>query len=105
MDRTHAFFERYGPKTIIFARFVPIVRTFTPFVAGLGRMTYKRFILFSMIATAAWVSTFLPLGYFFANHPFVKKNFTLVIFAIIGISILPGLIEFLRIRARSRNNP
>ena len=105
LDKTHAFFETYGPKTIIFARFVPIVRTFTPFVAGLGRMTYKRFLVFSVIATAAWVATFLPLGFFFANHPLVKKNFTLVIFAIIGISILPGAIEFLRVRAKSRNNP
>lgn len=102
LDRTHAFFETYGPKTIIFARFVPIVRTFTPFVAGLGKMTYKRFIGFSLVATAAWVGLFLPLGYFFANHPLIKKNFTAVIFAIIVLSVLPGLIEFIRVRWLSK---
>ena len=98
LERTHAFFEKYGAKTIVFARFVPIVRTFTPFVAGLGKMTFRRFLLFSVIATGAWVGVFLPMGYFFANHPLVKKNFTAVIFAIIALSVMPGVIEFLRVR-------
>ena len=98
--RTQAFYDRYGGKTIIIARFIPIVRTFAPFVAGIGKMQYRRFFSFNVIGAVAWVGLLLPLGYAFADLPFVKKNFHVVIFAIIGISILPAVIEFLRERAK-----
>jgi membrane-associated protein len=104
LDRTHAFFEKYGGKTIIIARFVPIVRTFTPFVAGVGAMTYRRFVAYSVVGAALWVIGFLLAGYFFGNFPFVKKNFTLVILAIIVISLLPGVIEFFRARRQNRRD-
>ena len=96
LDRTHRFYERYGGKTIIIARFIPILRTFAPFVAGIGRMTYLRFILYNIVGGVAWIGAFLLGGYFFGALPFVKQNFSLVILAIIVISMLPGLIEFLR---------
>jgi membrane-associated protein len=96
LNRTHLFFEKYGGKTIIIARFVPIIRTFAPFVAGIGSMTYVRFISYNVIGGIVWIASFAFSGYFFGNIPMVKKNFTLVIFAIIIISILPGVIEFMR---------
>jgi membrane-associated protein len=96
LNRTHLFFEKYGGKTIIIARFVPIIRTFAPFVAGIGSMTYVRFISYNVIGGIVWIASFAFAGYFFGNIPMVKKNFTLVIFAIIIISILPGVIEFMR---------
>ena len=96
LNRTHQFFEKYGGKTIIIARFVPIIRTFAPFVAGIGSMTYTRFISYNIIGGIVWIASFAFAGYFFGNIPMVKKNFTLVIFAIIIISILPGVIEFMR---------
>lgn len=99
--KTQAFYDKYGGKTIIIARFIPIVRTFAPFVAGIGKMQYKKFFSFNVIGAIAWVGLLLPLGYAFADLPFVKKNFHVVIFAIIGISILPAVIEILRERARS----
>ena len=102
LDRTHKFYERYGGKTIIIARFIPIIRTFAPFVAGIGRMTYLRFILYNVVGGIAWVGTFLCGGYFFGALPFIKQNFSLVILAIIVISMLPGLIEFLRHKFSSR---
>jgi len=102
LDRTHKFYERYGGKTIIIARFIPIIRTFAPFVAGIGRMTYLRFILYNVVGGIAWVGTFLCGGYFFGALPFIKQNFSLVILAIIIISMLPGLIEFLRHKFSSR---
>lgn len=98
--RTNAFFERYGGKTIIFARFVPIVRTFAPFVAGAGAMTYGRFMMFNVVGAFLWVLLLVPAGYFFANFEFVKKNFSAVILGIIVISILPGVIEVMRERKR-----
>ncbi len=98
LDKTHRFYERYGGKTIIFARFVPIVRTFAPFVAGVGSMSYSRFIAFNIIGAVAWIAAFILAGYFFGAIPMVKKNFTIVIFAIIFLSILPGVIEYLRHR-------
>jgi membrane-associated protein len=98
LDRTHRFFEKYGGKTIIFARFVPIVRTFAPFVAGIGAMTYWKFLAYNVIGGVLWVFGFVLAGYFFGNIPVVKRNFTLVIFAIIFLSILPGVIEFVRSR-------
>jgi membrane-associated protein len=102
LDRTHAFYEKHGGKTIILARFIPIIRTFAPFVAGIGAMTYSRFILYNVVGGVAWVALFVFGGYFFGNLPMVKDNFTLVILAIILISVMPGVIEFLRERARSR---
>ncbi len=99
--RTHQFYERYGGKTIIFARFIPIIRTFAPFVAGIGSMTYGRFITYNIAGGIAWVVIFVLGGYFFGNIPFVKQNFSLVIAAIIFLSILPGIIEILRHRKDS----
>jgi membrane-associated protein len=98
LARTHAFFEKHGGKTIIIARFAPIIRTFAPFVAGAGAMSYPRFIVYNIIGGIAWVWSFLALGYFFGGVPAIKKNFTLVIVAIVIISIMPGVIEFFRAR-------
>ncbi len=96
LDRTHAFFERYGGKTILMARFVPIVRTFTPFVAGMGAMNYGRFLGYSVTATLLWVGLVLPAGYFFGNIPAIKKHFELVVLGIIFVSCLPMVIELWR---------
>lgn len=93
LAKTHEYFEKYGGKTIIIARFVPIVRTFAPFVAGIGAMTYGRFLLFNVIGGTLWVSLFIFGGYFFGNIPVVKHNFTLVILIIILISVLPAVYE------------
>lgn len=98
IDRTHRFYEKYGGKTIIFARFVPIIRTFAPFVAGIGRMSYWQFAVYNVVGGLVWISSFLYAGYFFGNLPAVKENFTLVILGIIVVSILPGVIEVLRAR-------
>lgn len=100
LHRTHEFYERYGGKTIIIARFVPIIRTFAPFVAGIGSMTYPRFIAYNVIGGIAWILIFTLGGYFFGNIPIVKRNFTLVIMVIIVISVMPGVIEYFRHRAR-----
>jgi membrane-associated protein len=102
LERTHEFYERYGGKTIILARFVPIVRTFAPFVAGMGRMTYRKFMAYNVVGGIVWVASFLLLGWKFGNLESVRKNFTLVILAIIVISILPGVVEFLREWRRAR---
>lgn len=96
LEKTHAFYEKHGGKTIIIARFVPIVRTFAPFVAGMGDMHYGRFIRYNIIGALAWVLLFSYLGYFFANIPLVKNNLGLVLGAIIVISILPAIIEIVR---------
>ena len=98
LDRTHQFYEKYGGKTIIIARFVPIIRTFAPFVAGIGSMTYWRFISYNVIGGIAWIVLCILAGYLFGNLPIVKDNFSLVIVAIIIISILPGVIEYMRHR-------
>ena len=103
LDRTNTFFEKYGKKTIIFARFVPIVRTFTPFVAGMGAMNYPRFLGASILATAFWVGLILPAGWFFGNMEPVKKHFELVVIGIIVVSAMPMLIEILRARKDKRN--
>jgi membrane-associated protein len=95
---TQAFYEKYGGKTIIMARFVPIVRTFAPFVAGIGQMTYRRFFIYNVVGAVAWVVLLTPMGYWFGQLPFVKKNFELVILAIIFLSVLPAVIEFWRER-------
>jgi membrane-associated protein len=94
--RTQAFYERYGGKTIIIARFVPIIRTFAPFVAGIGKMSYRRFFMFNVVGAVVWVVSLTCVGYAFANHPFVQKQFHYVIFAIIFVSILPAIIEIAR---------
>jgi membrane-associated protein len=104
LDRTHAFYERYGGKTIIIARFVPIIRTFAPFVAGIGNMSYGKFISYNIIGGVGWVALFVFGGYFFGNIPLVKRNFSLVIFVIIIISILPAGIEFFRQRRKKRRS-
>lgn len=96
LDRTHAFYEKHGGKTVIIARFIPIIRTFAPFVAGLGSMKYFRFIIFSMAGTLLWILTFCIAGYAFGNIPVVKKNFTIVVFIIIFVSILPMIVAFLK---------
>jgi membrane-associated protein len=101
LDRTHQFYERHGAKTIVIARFVPIIRTFAPFVAGIGQMSYGRFIAYNVIGGVGWVCLLLLGGYAFGNLPAVRQNFTFVIFAIIGLSLLPGVIEFLRQRRHS----
>jgi membrane-associated protein len=102
LDRTHAFYEKYGGKTIIIARFVPIVRTFAPFVAGVGSMTYGRFFTYNVVGGVAWVAICLFAGYFFGNLPAVKANFSLVIVAIVIVSVLPALFELVRHRLASR---
>lgn len=101
LDRTHEFYERYGGKTIVLARFVPIIRTFAPFVAGVGAMSYGRFIAYNVVGGVAWVSLFTFGGYFFGNLPFVKENFSFVVIAIILISVMPMAVEFIRGRTRS----
>ena len=97
--KTHQFYEKFGAKTIIIARFIPIIRTFAPFVAGLGTMSYKKFLQYNVIGGVAWVAICLFAGYLFGNIPLVKQNFTAVIFAIIIVSILPAVIEYIRHRS------
>ena len=101
LDKTHRFYEKYGAKTIIFARFVPIVRTIAPFVAGIGAMSYGKFLTYNIVGGVAWIFLFVLGGYFFGGLPIVKQNFTLVILAIIALSIMPGVIEFIRARRQS----
>ncbi len=98
LERTHAFYEKYGGKTIIIARFVPVIRTFAPFVAGLGRMTYTRFLSYDIFGGTTWVAVCVFSGYFFGNIPVVRQNFSIVILAIILISVMPAVIEFMRHR-------
>lgn len=100
LDRTHQFYEKYGGETIIIARFVPIIRTFAPFVAGIGRMSYWRFISYNIIGGVGWVALFVFGGYFFGSLPVVKRHFTIIIFAIILISMVPGTVEFIRHRKK-----
>ncbi len=98
LERTHAFYEKYGGKTIILARFVPIVRTFAPFVAGVGTMTYGRFMSYNVVGGIAWVLVCALGGYFFGNLPFVREHFSWVILAIIVVSLVPAVVEVLRAR-------
>lgn len=100
LDYTRGFYQRHGGKTIIFARFMPIVRTFAPFVAGIGAMHYPRFLAFSVTGSFAWIGSFVVGGYYFGNVPAVKQNLVWAILLVILISILPGLIQYLRARAR-----
>lgn len=101
LDKTHKFYEKYGARTIIFARFVPIVRTFAPFVAGIGSMSYGKFLTYNIVGAVAWICLFVLGGYFFGGLEIVKKNFTLVILAIIVLSVMPGVIEFIRSRRQT----
>src|SRR5688572_9503170 len=105
LARTHEFYEKYGGKTIIMARIVPIVRTFAPFVAGIGSMSYGKFITYNVVGGILWVAICLFAGFFFGNLPFVKANFSLVILAIIIISVLPGVYEFARHKMAQRRPP
>jgi membrane-associated protein len=102
LEKTEAFFQRYGGMTIIMARFVPIVRTFAPFVAGMGAMSYLRFLAFSIAGAVLWVGICVTAGYFFGAIPFVRDNFSVAVLAISAISVVPAVIEMLRHRARNR---
>jgi membrane-associated protein len=101
LERTHRFYEKHGGKTIILARFMPIIRTFAPFVAGVGSMTYGRFFMYNVVGGIVWVAGFLFAGYFFGNIPAVKHNFTLVILGIIAVSVIPPIIEVLKHRRQA----
>jgi membrane-associated protein len=105
LERTQGFYDRHGGKTVVIARFVPIVRTFAPFVAGIGRMVYQRFLMFAFAGAILWIGSLVYAGYFFGNIPWVKNNLSLVIIGIVILSILPGIIEFLRRRFSTRTNP
>lgn len=96
IDRTHEYFEKYGAKTIIITRFIPLIRTFAPFMAGVGSMPYGRFITYNIVGGTAWVLVGIFSGYFFGNLPFVQKNFSLVILGIVVISLIPAVIEYLK---------
>jgi len=101
VDRTHAFFERHGGKAIIIARFVPILRTYAPFVAGIGAMSYQRFLIFNVTGAVLWVALLIYAGFFFGNLALVKNNLTAVILGIIVLSVMPAVIEFWRARRAS----
>ena len=100
LDRTHDFYEKHGGKTIVIARFIPIIRTFAPFVAGVGKMSYLRFVIYNIAGSVAWVAIFILGGYYFGILPAVRRNFTFVIFGIIVVSVLPVVIEYFRSRGR-----
>lgn len=103
IDKTNHFFSQHGKKTIVLARFMPIVRTFAPFVAGIGRMQYRDFVLFSFLGGLAWVAMFVFAGYFFGNIPLVRDNFSSVIMIIIAISVLPAIINIIRARLKKND--
>jgi membrane-associated protein len=104
LHRTHAFYEKHGGKTIIIARFLPIIRTFAPFVAGIGKMTYPRFFAFNVVGGILWVLIFVISGYLFGNIPFIKERFSLVILALVVIPAIPSVAEFIRIQLKRRKN-
>jgi membrane-associated protein len=104
LDRTHRFYERYGGRTIIIARFVPIVRTFAPFVAGVGTMSYSRFMSFNVIGGIGWVAIMVWAGYWFGNIPFVQRNFSVVVLAVVILSTVPLIVEWLRHRTEQKKN-
>jgi membrane-associated protein len=104
IDKTHAFYEKYGGKTIILARFVPIVRTFAPFVAGMGAMNYGRFMMFNIVGAILWIGLILPCGWYFGGREFVKRRFEVIVLGIIFVSILPMVFEWWKAR-RQRSNP
>ncbi len=98
LEKTHAYYEKHGGRTLIIARFVPIVRTFAPFAAGLGTMTYQKFIGYCIAGAVLWVTSLTTAGYLLGSHPWVKENFELVVFGIIGVSLMPIVVQFLRSR-------
>jgi len=102
LDRAHEFFEKYGGRAIILARFVPFLRTFVPFVAGVGKMTYSHFIAYNIIGGILWINIFTYAGFFFGSHPLIQRNFKLVIIAIIIISLIPIAVEFIRARHQAK---
>ncbi len=102
LDQAHAFYEKYGPLAVAIGRFMPIIRTFVPFVAGVGRMRYVKFLAYSIVGTVAWVSILVFAGYFFGQQPFVQKHFELVILAIIVISLIPSVVGYLQHRRETR---
>jgi membrane-associated protein len=102
LQRTHDFYERHGGKTIIIARFIPIVRTFAPFVAGIGSMTYPRFLMYNVTGAAMWVSIFVVGGYLFGNLPFIREHFSFIIVAIVLISVMPAAVEYVRQKLAAR---
>jgi membrane-associated protein len=104
LEKTKDFFNKYGGKTIVLARFVPIVRTFAPFVAGIGKMNYSKFLLYNIIGGIVWVTIFLFAGYFFGKIPIIEKNLTIVIFVIIGISILPMVYEYINHKIKKKKS-
>jgi membrane-associated protein len=104
LDQTHAFYEKHGGKTIVIARFVPIIRTFAPFVAGVGEMNYLRYMFFCVTGGIAWVTGLTLAGYYFGNIPFVKNNFELVIFGIIIVSLIPVVVQFVRLRTMAKKD-
>jgi membrane-associated protein len=103
IDKTHAFYEKHGGKTVILARFLPIIRTFAPFVAGIGMMYYRKFMLFSVLGSIAWITSLTVAGYLFGNIPVVKNNLTLIIAGIIVVSLLPAISEFIRHRKSNQS--
>jgi membrane-associated protein len=105
LEKTHAFYERYGGKTIIIARFVPIVRTFAPFIAGVGQMSYRQFALYNVVGAIAWVVIGVYAGYWFGGREIVQKNFSLIIIAIVGISLLPAVFEIWRAKRAHNSAP
>lgn len=102
LDQTEQFYQKHGVKTVVLARFMPIIRTFAPFVAGIGRMNYQRFLSFSVLGSILWIGSFSFGGFFFGNIPFFKKNFTLVIVAIMVISLMPGIISYVQQKRRAK---
>jgi membrane-associated protein len=105
LERTHRFYEKHGRKAVVIARFLPIIRTFAPFVAGIGRMTYRIFLTFSVLGAALWVGLFVAGGYYFGNIPIIKNNFSIVILVLVLIPGMPALIEFLRMWFRKKRIP
>jgi membrane-associated protein len=102
LKMTNEFYEKHGGKTVILARFVPIIRTFAPFVAGIGKMNYKKFLSYNVIGAFLWVATFLAAGYFFGNIPFVKDNLTIVVYILIVVSFIPPVVEILKFRMKHK---
>lgn len=105
LDRTQAFYEKHGGKTIFLARFIPIIRTFAPFVAGVGKMTYLHFITYNIVGGIVWTALFIFGGYFFGNLPFVQDHFSLIVIAIIFISVLPAVYEIIKAKMEKKSNP